>query len=95
MKTLFAMLAATALISNSALAEDTISPPASPSTAKEIFQQMTPEQKQALKDQGKATAQEKQAAWQQMSPEEKQASRSAMQSKMQERATKFRANRRH
>jgi hypothetical protein len=48
-----------------------------------------------MKEQAKTTAQQKQAAWQQMSPEEKQAKRDAMHSRMQERATQFRASRRH
>jgi hypothetical protein len=95
MKRFLALLAAS-LIAAPAFAEDTApAQPASPTAANEALQQMTPEQKQVMKEQAKTTAQQKQAAWQQMSPEEKQAKRDAMHSRMQERATQFRASRRH
>lgn len=77
-----------------AFADDTAAAaPATPAAAKDAFQQMTPDQKQAMKEQAKATAQQKQAAWQQLSPEEKQAKRDAMRGRMQERAAQFRASR--
>lgn len=96
----FTSVAAIALITAAssftlAFADDTAPPPATtPAAAKQTFEQMTPEQKQAMKDQAKSTAQDKQAAWQQLSPEDKQAKRDAMRTRMKERAAQFRSTRR-
>ena len=99
MKLVHTLLATSLLIVFSSVhAEDTASaqsaPAVTPDTAKQIWQQMTPEQQQAMKDQAKTTAQGKQAAWQQMSPEERQAKMQGMRSRMQERMSQFRASKR-
>jgi TRAP-type C4-dicarboxylate transport system substrate-binding protein len=99
MKNFASLIAAAALYAGlvsclPAFADDTpAATPATPVAAKDAFQQMTPDQKQAMREQAKATAQQKQAAWQQLSPEEKQAKRDAMRDRMPERVAQFRASR--
>ncbi len=66
---LIALPVSLVLFCSSALAGEA----ASPSEAKQAFEQMSPEEKQAMKAQAQSKAQEKRDAWQALSEEEKQA----------------------
>ena len=85
--TLLAGLSLLTLIAGPARADDTTTPNAA--AARSTFQNMSPEEKQAMQDQARAQAQSKRSTWQQMTPEQKQAKRDAMRSKMQEQRTQF------
>jgi FixJ family two-component response regulator len=89
MPVLMTALALLALLTAPARADDATAPNAA--AARETFQNMSPEEKQATKEQMRAQMQAKRAAWQQLSPEEKDAKRAAMRTKMQQRRAQFAA----
>ena len=75
------------LLGSAARADEATTPDAA--AARESFQNMSAEEKQAIKGQARTQAEAKRGNWQQPSPEEKQGKRDSVRSKMQQRRAWF------